>query len=150
MKTGHIMCISKILTDLCFTKQKIKTKNTFARVAYSVLAVKMLTEHKENCLSINGAQSVTSEKGKIKTNYYFKQIPVPFKIYADFECKLQIVESYKGSYSKTIKIAFLVVLLTNLFVLMIDIVSRLLFLEVKMLLLNLLKQFLKSLNTVKK
>ena len=39
MKTSHIMCISKILTDLCFIKQKIKTKNTFARVAYSVLVV---------------------------------------------------------------------------------------------------------------
>ena len=40
MKTSHIMCI-KILTDLCFTKQRIKTKNTFARVVGSVLVVKM-------------------------------------------------------------------------------------------------------------
>ena len=39
MKTSYIMCISKILTDLCFTNQKIKTKNTFARVVYSVLVV---------------------------------------------------------------------------------------------------------------
>ena len=31
----------KVLTDLCFTKQKIKTKNTFAKVVYSVLVVKM-------------------------------------------------------------------------------------------------------------
>ena len=49
---------------------------------------------------------------------------------------------------KNIKITFLVVLLTNLFVLMIDL--ELLFKEVKMLLINLLKQFLKSMNTVKK
>ena len=41
MKTSHIMCTSKILTDLCFTKQRIKTKNTFAKVVYSVLVVKM-------------------------------------------------------------------------------------------------------------
>ena len=41
MKTNHITCISKILTDLCFIKQKVKTKNTFARVAYSALAVRM-------------------------------------------------------------------------------------------------------------
>ena len=34
-----IMYISMTLTDLCFRKQKIKTKNTFARVVYSVLAV---------------------------------------------------------------------------------------------------------------
>ena len=41
MIINHIMCTSKILTDLCFTKQKIKTKNGFARVVYSVLVVKM-------------------------------------------------------------------------------------------------------------
>ena len=41
MKTSHIMCTSKILTDLCFTKQKIKTKNGFVEVVYSVLVVKM-------------------------------------------------------------------------------------------------------------
>ena len=41
MKTSHIMCMSKILTDLCFTKQKIKTKNTFVKVVYSVPVVKV-------------------------------------------------------------------------------------------------------------
>ena len=35
------MCTSKILTDSCFTKQKAKTKNTFERVAYNALVVKM-------------------------------------------------------------------------------------------------------------
>ena len=89
-------------------------------------------------MSINGAQSVRLEKGTIEFKNYFKQIPVPFKIYADFECNLKSVESYEGSYSKNIKITFLVVLLTNLFVLMINLVNQLLFLEVKMLLTNLL------------
>ena len=61
----------------------------------------MLTEHKEVCLSINGAQSVSLEKGTIKKyKKYFKQIPVPFKIYTDFECNLKSIESYEGSYSK--------------------------------------------------
>ena len=31
----------EILTDLCFTKQKIKTKNGFVKVVYSVLVAKM-------------------------------------------------------------------------------------------------------------
>ena len=110
----------------------------------------MLTEHKEICLTINGAQSIRLEKEIIEFKNYFKQIPVPFKIYADFECNLDSVESYEGSYSKNIKIMFLVVLLTNLFVLMINLVSRLLFTEMKMLLTNLLKQFLRSMNAVKK
>ena len=35
------MCTLKILTDLCFTKQKIKTKNGFVEVAYNVLVVKL-------------------------------------------------------------------------------------------------------------
>ena len=60
----------------------------------------MLTKHKEVCLSINGAQFVRLEKGTIKFKNYFKQIPVPFKIYADFECNLRSVESYEGSHSK--------------------------------------------------
>ena len=110
----------------------------------------VLTEHKEVCWSVNGAQSVRLEKGATEFKNYFKQIPVSFKIYADFECNLDSVESYEGSYSKNIKIMFLVVLLTNLFVLMINLVSRLLFTEMKMLLTNLLKQFLRSMNAVKK
>ena len=35
------MSISNVLKDLYFTKQKIKTKNSFASVIYSVLVVKM-------------------------------------------------------------------------------------------------------------
>ena len=37
----------KILTDLCFTKQRIKAENTFARAAYNALAVNMLNNHKD-------------------------------------------------------------------------------------------------------
>ena len=45
MVVNHIMCKSKILTDLCFTKQRIKTKNTFAKVVYSVLVVEMCWQY---------------------------------------------------------------------------------------------------------
>ena len=67
------------------------------RVVYSVFCSKNV---KEFCLSINGTQSVRLEKGSTEFKNYFKQIPVPFKIYADFECNLKSVESYEGSYSK--------------------------------------------------
>ena len=109
----------------------------------------MLIKHRENCLSINGKQSVILEKGIIEFEIYFKQIPVPFKIYADFECNLRGVESYEGSYTKNIKITLLVVLLIKLYVLMIDLLSQLLFIEAKMQLTNLLKQFLRSINIAK-
>ena len=38
---NHIMFKSKILTELCFTKQKIKTKNGSVKVVYSVLVAKV-------------------------------------------------------------------------------------------------------------
>ena len=41
MKTSHIMCTSKILTDLYCLKQKIKTKNTCEKVLYGVSVVKI-------------------------------------------------------------------------------------------------------------
>ena len=81
----------------------------------------------------------------ILNNYQFH-----FKVRADFECNLESVECYEGSHSKNMKITFLVVLLINLFVLMINLPSQYLFLEAKILLMNLLKQFLKSMDTVKK
>ena len=60
----------------------------------------VLIKHRENCLSINGKQSVILEKGIIEFEIYFKQIPVPFKICANFECNLRCVESCEGSYTK--------------------------------------------------
>ena len=83
-----------------------------------------MTKHKEICLRINGAQSVRLEKGTIEFKNHFKQIPVPFKIYADFECNLKSVESYEGFYSKNIKFIFLVVLLINLFVFLMNLQSQ--------------------------
>ena len=98
-----------------------------------------MTEHKQDCLRINGKQSVEVEKGTIEFKNYFKQIPLSFKVYADFDCNLKRVESYEGSYTKNIKITFLVVLRTKFFASMISLVSQLLFLEDQMLLMNLLK-----------
>ena len=60
------------------------------------------TRNKKNCLSINCKQSVKVEEEIIEFENYFKQIPVPFKIYADFECNLRGAESYEGSYTKKI------------------------------------------------
>ena len=51
-------------------------------------------------MSINSKQSVKLEKGIIEFENYFKQIPVPFKIYVDFECILRGVEYYEGSYNR--------------------------------------------------
>ena len=58
----------------------------------------ILIKYKKNCLSNNGKQSVKLEEGIIKFDNYFKQIPVPLKIYADFECNFKKVKCNEGSY----------------------------------------------------
>ena len=82
-----------------FPKTKNKNKKYFCKCCLQCFSSKnVLTKHKE--VSINAAQSLRLEKGTIGFKNYFKQIPVPFKIYANFECNLKSVESYEGFYSK--------------------------------------------------
>ena len=95
------MFATKILPDLCFTHKKNKNKKWFCRCCLQCFSSEsVLINHKENCLGINGKQSVKLEKGITEFENYFKQIPVPFKIYADFECNLRGLESYEDSYTK--------------------------------------------------
>ena len=91
------MCTSIILTHLCFIKRKIKIKKSFVKVVYNCFSSKnILIKHKEDCLSINGKHRDV-EEGIIKFEDYSRQLPVPFKIYADFEWNLQDIEIYEGS-----------------------------------------------------
>ena len=51
-------------------------------------------------------------------------MPVPFKIYADFECNLERAESYEGSYTKKYQCRIpCSYALIKLFVLIIDLVN---------------------------
>ena len=59
----------------------------------------VLSNHKTQCLSIYATQAVTYESGTIKFKNYEKQIPIPFKIYADTECFLKRTNSYEGKYT---------------------------------------------------
>ena len=82
-------------------KTKNENKKHFCRRCLQCFSSKnMLAKHKEDCLIINGKQSVKLEEGTIKFEIYSKQIPFPFKIYADFGCNLEKVESCEGSYTK--------------------------------------------------
>ena len=82
-----------------FPKTKNKNKKYFCKCCLQCFSSKnVLTKHKE--VSVNAAQSLRLEKGTTGFKNYFKQIPVPFKIYANFECNLKSVESYEGFYSK--------------------------------------------------
>ena len=81
-----------------FHKTKNKNKKDFRKSCLRCFTSKnVLAKHKKDCLSINGLQPVRLEKGRIEFKNYFKQIPAPFKIYADFESNLESVEIYEGS-----------------------------------------------------
>ena len=102
----------------------------------------------KRCLQCFSSKIVlTRPKKDFDFKNYFKQIPVPFKISADFESNLESVKIYEGFYSKKYLdhvpciFAYKVVCIANRFTNPI---------EVKVLLTNLLKQYLKSMNTVKK
>ena len=67
MKTSHIMCTSKILTYLCFTKQKNKYKKYFWKSCLQCLSSKnVLAQYKGVWLSINDAQFVRLENGTMQ------------------------------------------------------------------------------------
>ena len=90
----------KVFNRFMFHKTKNK-KKWFCKSCLQCFSSKnLLIKHKENCLSINGKQSVKLEKRIIKFENYFKQIPVSFKIYAAFECNLKSVKCKEGSYTE--------------------------------------------------
>ena len=67
------------IKDCMFHKTKNKNKKYFFKSCLQCFSSKnVLTEHKEVCLNINGAQSVRLEKGTVEFKNYFKQLPVPF------------------------------------------------------------------------
>ena len=108
-----------------------------------------MIKHKENCLSINGKQSV--KLGEIiKFENYFKQIPVPFKIYADFECNFKKVKCNEGSYTEKYQdpipctFAYEIVCIDNKFT------KPTIIYRNENAAINLLKQFLKNINIAKK
>ena len=84
----------KVFNRFMCNKTKSKTKKHFCRYCLqSFSSKKILIEHKENYLKINGKQSVKLKSSSIKFKNHFKQLAVPFKIYADFDCNLKGVKS---------------------------------------------------------
>ena len=96
----------KDFNRLMFNKTNNKNKKYFCRCSLECFSSEdVLTEHKENCLVINGKQNIKLEKGSINFKNYSKQLSVPFKIYANFECILRPTSSKKvsdkhGSYTE--------------------------------------------------
>ena len=76
-----------------FNKTRNKNNKHFCECCLQCFSCKeILIEHKIDCLVINGKQSVKLKSSSIRFKNHSKQIPVPFKIYADFECILKVVD----------------------------------------------------------
>ena len=72
---------------------------------------RVLSDHKDNCITVNGTQAVKmpdKNNNTLKYNNFHKQQPVPFVIYADFEaitekisgCQPNNNKSYTEAYQK--------------------------------------------------
>ena len=82
----------KVFNRFMCNKTKNKNKKYFCRCCLQCFtSEKVLIQHRENCLIINGKQNVKLKSGSISFKNYFKQLPVPFKSYADFELVLKKV-----------------------------------------------------------
>ena len=60
----------------------------------------VLVKHANNCLTINGSQSINMPKqgeNILKFNNFHKQLPVPFVIYADFEAITKKIQGCEQS-----------------------------------------------------
>ena len=96
-------------------KTKSKNKKHFCRYCLQCFSSeKVLKRHKKVCLKINGKQSVKLRSASVRFKNHFKQLTVPFKIYADFESVLKEVQSnvndnnssYTKKYQKHIPCSF--------------------------------------------
>ena len=112
--TSHYVYI-KDFNRRMFNKTKPKGKKHFCKSCLQCFSSEnVLLEHKKDCLLINGGQNVKLEKGFIEFKNFNRGIPVPFKIYADFECLLKGCDvginnecfSYTSKYQDNIPCSF--------------------------------------------
>ena len=65
---------------------------------------RILTNHKENCIQINGTQAIKmpdKDNNILKFKGFNKQLPVPFVIYADFEAITEKIDSCQRNDNKS-------------------------------------------------
>ena len=84
-----------------YSKTKHKDRKHFCMSCLQNFTTKkILNSHKNQCLLINGSQATIYETETIKFKNFDKQIPIPFKIYADTECLLKRIDIPLGKHTK--------------------------------------------------
>lgn len=109
-KTHYVLI--KYFNRFMYNQTKHKSKKHFCMFCLQhFTSEKILNNHKENCIEINGTQAIKmpdKSNNILKFNNFHKQLPVPFVIYADFEaltdkvsgCKPNTEKSFTQAYQK--------------------------------------------------
>ena len=102
----------KDFNKLMYNQTKHKKRKHFCMYCLQCFSSeRVLTNHKENCIQVNGTQAIKmpdKNNNILKFNNFHKQLPVPFVIYADFEaitekisgCQPDNDKSYTEAYQK--------------------------------------------------
>ena len=91
----------KDFTAFMYNQLKHKERKHFCMYCLQCFSSERILEnHVNNCLTINGAQAINMPKqgeNILKFNNFHKQLPVPFVIYADFEAITKKVQGCEQS-----------------------------------------------------
>ena len=110
-KNKHYVLI-KDFNKFMYNQTKHKERKHFCMHCLQCFSCeRVLTNHKENCIQVNGTQAIKmpeKDNNILKFNNYHKQMAVPFVIYADFEaitekihgCQPNNDKSYTEAYQK--------------------------------------------------
>ena len=91
----------KDFNRLMYSKTKHKYRKHFCMSCLQNFTTKeILNDHKKQCLLVNGTEATIYETGTIKFKNFDKQIPIPFKIYANTECLLKRIDIPLDKQSK--------------------------------------------------
>ena len=99
-KKKHYVLI-KDFNGFMYNQPKHKERKHFCMYCLQCFSSeRILANHVNNCLTINGAQAINMPKqgeNVLKFNSFHKQLPVPFVIYADFEAITKKVQGCEQS-----------------------------------------------------
>ena len=102
-KTHYVLI--KDFNRFMYNQTKHKSKKHFCMFCLQhFTSEKILNNHKENCIEINGTQAIKmpdKSNNILKFNNFHKQLPVPFVIYADFEALTEKVSGCKPNTEKS-------------------------------------------------
>ena len=95
----------KDFNKFMFNQTKHKNKKHFCMYCLQCFSSeRVLNDHKDNCIQVNGAQAVKmpdKDNNILKFINFHKQQPVPFVIYADFEAIIEKISGCKPNNNKS-------------------------------------------------